>query len=175
MPVGGELGIRAHEWWAYRRGTTHPLEKVLVIDPGRHYYDDIRVRLADDDSVHHEFEVKRAKLPCKWEDLDAYLEAHPEVPRGDQVATTVEPVQIVHTTNELRNIIHEEIQNALGVMKVSYTLREAAVAVGLSTTVLAAAVRRGDLVAHYYGTKPVFMPDDLRSWVCSLSTDLNRQ
>lgn len=173
MPMGGELGIRAHEWWAYFKGTTHPAEKVLIIDPGRHYYSSIRVRY-EGTSTFHEFETTRSHLPCKWEDLDEYLEAHPERPRQGEVATTAEPVHIVHTTNELRHIIHEEVANALTVTKFAYTYPEAAIAVGVSTELLRQAVSRGDLIVRYISTKPVFAAGDLRRWVESLPEEPRR-
>ena len=80
MPAGGELGIRAGEYWAYRQGTTHPLQRALVLKPGHFYEDSIRIRLIDDPTV-AELWTYRAKLPGKWADVDGYLLAHPDVPR----------------------------------------------------------------------------------------------
>ncbi|CAI9386098.1 hypothetical protein [Microbacterium sp. T2.11-28] len=167
MPAGHGLGIQAQEYWAYRRNQSHPLQRVLIIDPGRHYDAEIRIRFPDSPAL-HEFYTRRSKLPCKWEDREAYLEAHPEVPRGDEVATPVEPVHIVHTTNELRAIIHEEVRNAFGVEKVAFNVQEAAIAVGLSPSSIQNAVRRNELVPRYYGNRPLFTSAELLRWVDSL-------
>ncbi|MEH3088722.1 MAG: hypothetical protein PGN24_03670 [Microbacterium arborescens] len=167
--MGGELGIKAGEHWAYREHTRHPLAHVVVLNPGRNYYDVIRVRYVDD-PAHRELETRRIKLPCKWDDLDAYLDAHPEVPRAGEVAA-IEPIHIVHTTNELRAIIHEEVRNALGFRKVSYTYDEASTAVGVSEQMLRNAVHRSELVPSYIGTKPVFTFVELLRWVESLPNE----
>lgn len=72
------------------------------------------------------------------------------------------------TANELQSIIHDEVTNALGAQKVAYTLQEAAIATGVSTTLIRAAVRRNDLVANYAGAKPLFTPEALKAWIDSL-------
>jgi hypothetical protein len=164
--MGGELGIKAGEHWAFRESTRLPLARATIINPGRNYYDEIWVRMADD-PAHRELATRRAKLPCKWDDLDDYLDSHPETPRSGQVAA-VEPVHIVHTTNELRAIIHEEITNALGIQKIAYTYQEAAIAVGLSAETLRVAVHRGDLIPRYAGSKPLFDTEELKRWIISL-------
>ncbi len=169
MPIGGELGIRAGEYWAFRRTKHLPLVRAQVLHPGRNYYDQIRIRLVDE-PAQHELTVFRNKLPCKWEDLDQYLEAHPDVPRGAEVVAAA-PVHIVHTTNELREIIHDEIRNALGVHKIAYTWREAAAAVGVSVSTLRAAVHLGELQPGYSGNKPLFAESELRRWVEELPRD----
>jgi hypothetical protein len=174
MPAGHGLGIHAHEYWAFRRHQSHPLERVLIVNPGRHYDDEIVVRFPDAPPF-HEIYTRRSKLPCKWEDLEEYLAAHPEVPRGDQLATPAEPVHIVHTTNELRAIIHEEVRNAFGVQKVAYDTQEAAVAVGLSPSSIQSAVRRNELVARYFGNKPVFTAAELLRWVESLPDEAHHR
>ncbi len=68
-------------------------------------------------------------FPAGWEDI----EARPEAPRSDQLATRAGPVRIVHTTNELRAILYEEVRNTVGVVdKVAYNTHAAAIAVGFS-------------------------------------------
>ena len=49
--------------------------------------------------------------------------------------------------------------------------KDAAAKVGLSPSTLEKALRSGDLVAHYSGTKPVFLATDLHAWVESLPTE----
>jgi hypothetical protein len=170
MPMGGELGIKTGEYWAYRPGTTHPLQRALILNPGHHYDAQIRIRLIDDPAV-PELWVRRAKLPCKWQSVEVYLMEHPDVPRD--YPPTPEPteppdVTLAFTANELRAIIHDEVTKALGLTKVAYTFNEAAVATGVSVTMLRAAVNRNDLIPHYAGSKPLFSPDELKRWVAQL-------
>lgn len=172
MPSGGELGLRTGEYWAYRQGTVHPLQRALILNPGHFYEDGIRVRLVDDPGV-TEVWTNRAKLPCKWADVEDYLLEHPHVPREYPAAP--EPherdsaaYRMAFAANELRSIIHDEIANALGVKKVAYTRHEAAIATGVSVTMIDAAVRRNDLAARYAGSKPLFTADELHRWVSSL-------
>jgi len=173
MPMGGELGIRTGERWAYRPGTTHPLQQALILSPGQHYNADIRIRLLDDPAV-TEIWTTRAKLPCKWAEVEIYLRDHPDVPRG--YPPTPEPPdlpdaadqQMAFTANELRAIIHDEVVNAFGAQKIAYTMREAAIATGISTTLIRAAVRNNYLTANYAGSKPLFTPAELQRWVESL-------
>jgi hypothetical protein len=54
---------------------------------------------------------------------------------------------------------------------VSYDLDGAEAATGLSKTTIRAAVDSNDLIAHYYGRKPVFRAVDLDEWVRSLPTE----
>lgn len=170
MAVGREHGIRTGEYWAYRPGTTRPLERVLILNPGLHYDASIRVRLVDDPTV-VELWTSRAKLPCKWSELDDYLLAHPDVPRGhpEPPEPSEQPdaaaVRMAFTANELRAIVHDEVANAFGVAKVAYNMQEAATATGVSTSVIRAAVRRHDLVPNYAGRTPLFTPEELRAWV----------
>lgn len=172
MPQGGELGIKTGEYWAFRRGTSHPLQRALILNPGFHYDAYIRIRLIDDPVV-PEIWARRAQLPCKWAEVELYLRDHPDVPR--YMPTPEPPEQpdpgayrMAFTANELRAIIHDEIHNALGVKKIAYTMREAATATGVSPTLIRAAVRRGDLTANYAGAKPLFAPEELSRWVNAL-------
>lgn len=147
--------------------------RALILNPGFHYESGIRIRLVDDPGV-VELWTSRAKLPCKWAELEVYLQEHPDVPREYPPAPepTTQPDadarQMAFTANELRSIIHDEIVNALGVRKIAYTLKEAAIATGISTTLIRAAVKRNYLTASYIGTKPVFTAEELHRWVSSL-------
>ena len=53
---------------------------------------------------------------------------------------------------------------------ISYELDAAAAATGLSKRTLQEAIAANDLIAHYSGTKPVVLHDDLHEWVESLPT-----
>lgn len=50
-------------------------------------------------------------------------------------------------------------------VKISYSVQEAAAAVGLSPDSLRAAIRSGDLVAKYPTARPVILHDDLYEWI----------
>lgn len=54
---------------------------------------------------------------------------------------------------------------------VSYDIPGAAMATGLSETTLRDAVRRGDLAAHYSGTKPVIEREELRAFILALPSE----
>lgn len=58
---------------------------------------------------------------------------------------------------------------------IAYEQPEAARRVGLSVRVLSDAISAGDLVAHYYGRKPLILRDDLVAWVQSLPTVTRRK
>lgn len=119
--MGEELGIKTGEYWAYRPGTTHPPQRALILNPGFHYDAGIRIRLVDDSAV-TELWTTRAKLPCKWAEVELYLQEHPDVPRNYPPAP--EPSEqpdpsdyrMAFTANELRLIIHDEVTNALSTL-----------------------------------------------------------
>lgn len=46
--------------------------------------------------------------------------------------------------------------------------------VGLSPSTVRALMRRGDLVARYSGTKPIFIVDDLREFLRTLPSEPRR-
>lgn len=174
MPTGGELGIKTGEYWAYRQGVTHPLQRALILNPGQHSAADVRIRLVDDHAV-TELWSTRQKLVCKWSSVEIYLLDHPDVPQtyGPTPAPTPPPegTALAFNANELRAIIHDEIVKALGVAKVAYTYQEAAIATGLSTTALRIAVRGYRLVPHYWGKKALFSAEELRRFVAALPED----
>lgn len=55
--------------------------------------------------------------------------------------------------------------------RISYSLADAAEAVGLSSETLRLAIADGELIAHYLGTKPVIRAVDLDTWIESLPTE----
>ncbi len=55
--------------------------------------------------------------------------------------------------------------------RVALPRAEAAAAVGISERTLREAIKRGDLVERYIGSKPVVEVDELRAWVSSLPTE----
>lgn len=64
---------------------------------------------------------------------------------------------------------------AITVAAVSYDLRGAAEATGVSVSTIQAAVAAGDLVASYVGRKPVFRAVELDAWVASLPNQPQRK
>lgn len=62
----------------------------------------------------------------------------------------------------------------ISLSRISYTLAEAETATGISRATISAAVKSGDLVAHYAGEKaikPVFRAVELDEWVESLPAE----
>lgn len=52
--------------------------------------------------------------------------------------------------------------------KLAYTKAELAVATGLSIDSVSDAMKRGDLVARYFGTKPIIPVKEAQRWVDSM-------
>lgn len=59
----------------------------------------------------------------------------------------------------------------IALAQVSYDLNGAARATGLSVTTIKNAVRDGDLVPNYSGTKPVFRAVELDAWIAAMPTE----
>lgn len=57
--------------------------------------------------------------------------------------------------------------------KISYSLPALAEATGLSVDSIQKAIKRGDLVASYFGTKPVVEEEEGVRWIKSLPTEKN--
>ena len=53
----------------------------------------------------------------------------------------------------------------------SYSVPDAARAVGLSEWSIRAAIRNGDLAPRYYGTKPLIPAAELEAWLNALPSD----
>lgn len=176
MPAGGELGIRKDEVWAYKERWTGPLVPARVLNPGMHYDATITVLVLEGPTQGQRIHTRRNRLPCKWEDHEAWLERHPEIrreyPVEAEVADSFElPADMLFSMGEaaLRRIVREELQAILNVPpKVAYNYKEAAKAVGISVTGLRHAVRGNYLTPHYYGVRPLFTPEELKRWVESL-------
>lgn len=60
---------------------------------------------------------------------------------------------------------------ALALAAVSYSLDGAAEASGIGKTNISAAIRSGELIAHYMNSKPIVLAADLATWVASLPTE----
>lgn len=60
-------------------------------------------------------------------------------------------------------------------MKLAYTYDEAAAATGAGRRALQDAVRDGNLVASYVGTKPLIPADELERWLKSLPHEPQRR
>lgn len=60
---------------------------------------------------------------------------------------------------------------SLALAAVSYNMAGAIAATGIGETTIKGAISRGDLTAHYVGTKLVFRAVDLDEWVASLPTE----
>lgn len=54
---------------------------------------------------------------------------------------------------------------------ISYRVPDAVSATGVGESRIREAIRVGDLVAHYVGTKPVVLATDLFEWIESLPTE----
>jgi hypothetical protein len=59
----------------------------------------------------------------------------------------------------------------LALAAVSYSVAGAVRATGIGETSIKSAIARGDLVAHYVGTKIVLRALDLDDWIQSLPTE----
>lgn len=57
---------------------------------------------------------------------------------------------------------------------VSYRVSDAVKATGIGEGFIRKAIRDGDLIAHYIGTKPVVRSVDLDEWIESLPTEPSR-
>lgn len=55
--------------------------------------------------------------------------------------------------------------------KLSYSVQNLAGATDLSVDSIQKAIKRGDLVANYFGTKPIITREEARRWIDSLPTE----
>ncbi len=166
------LGIKAGEVWAFQRGTTHPLIPVTIIDPGSHYYAPIVIEPRYAWGKRWRQSVARAKLPCKWDQVDEYVRAHPakrlEIERGPlpepspDVPTKPEPL-IQEEVYILARIAGPDFDRPL-----AYNVAAAARAVGYSVSTIRKEINEGRLPTRYANSKPVITYDDLWAWVDAL-------
>lgn len=54
---------------------------------------------------------------------------------------------------------------------ISHTIESASTATHVGKDLIRAAIRSGDLVAHYVGVKAIILDDDLRDWIRTLPTE----
>jgi hypothetical protein len=173
------LGIAAGEVWAYKHRLTGPLVPARVLKPGAHYEAAIQIIILEGPERGTSIWTKRARLPCKWDDREAWLEAYPDfarelLPAPVEVDAFDPPADMLFGMGEaaLRRIVRDELQAILNVPpKIAYSRREAARAVGLSETSISNAVQNGDLVPSYYNSKPLFTRGELSRWIASLPED----
>jgi hypothetical protein len=184
MPIGGELGIRKGDVWAFRERKSFPLVAAQIINQPAHYDSSITIRLVQD-LPRGLINTRRYKLPCKWADVEEYLEAHPDVPRElprpdpNRIVPDHEfdPIDVAAVDlfsigqSALRRIIREELDRSVAVPRISLNYDDAAKAVGVSRSTLKMAVARGDLTPSYQNTKPLFLISELQRWVESLPND----
>lgn len=60
---------------------------------------------------------------------------------------------------------------SLALAAISYTTAGAVAATGIGESTIEAAIRDGDLIAHYVGRKRVLLATDLHEWIESLPTE----
>lgn len=66
------------------------------------------------------------------------------------------------------------MDETLIIQPVSYSMRGASAATGLSERSVARAIQAGDLPVRYYGTKPLILFEDLREWIRDLPDEKRR-
>ena len=167
-----ELGIKAGEIWAYQRGTTHPLIPVTVIDPRTHYYAPIVIEPRYAWGRRWRQSILRAKLPCRWDQVEEYVKLHPakrlEIERGPL------PEPAPDDSHKPEPLNHEEVHvraRLAGVdfeRPLAYNIPAAARAVGYGASTIRNAIYSGQLHPRYANTKPVILHDDLWAWVDGL-------
>lgn len=65
--------------------------------------------------------------------------------------------------------------SGLALGAVSYNMAGATAATGVGETTITAAIRNGELIAHYVGVKLVLRAADLDEWIQSLPTESPRR
>lgn len=60
-------------------------------------------------------------------------------------------------------------------MSIAFTIPKAAIASGVGQDTIRAAIKNGDLVAHYVGVKAVVRAADLDEWITTLPTEAERR
>lgn len=176
MPMGGELGIKKNEIWAYRLHMKGPLVPARILDPGWHYDATVQALILDGPTKGQRVYGRRPKFPCKWEDRAAWLASHPDVtmslPEELDVPDPFEfPPDILFGMGEaaLRRIVREEMQAILNVPpKLAYTMQEAARSLGISVSALKGQVAGNYITPSYYNSKPLFTREELERWVREL-------
>ena len=183
MPSGRGLAIKKGDIWAFREKERFPLVAVQIVNQPARYEHPITIRLVDAPE-RGLISVLRAKLPCRWDDVEAYLKTHRDVPRSFPITEPRPTPDSIHDgladaakdlfsmgEQTLRRIIREELVRVVGTPKLALNYQEAAAATGYSASVLRIAVRRGDLTPVYANAKPVFLVSELQEWLKALPVD----
>lgn len=167
-----ELGIKAGEIWAFQRGTTQPLIPVTIVDPGTHYYAPIVIEPRYASGRRWRQTVLRAKLPCKWDQVEEYVRLHPakrlEIERGSLPEPSPDqppgPSPLDHEeVYVLARLAGFDFERPL-----AYNIPAAARAVGYSASTIRNEIKAGRLRTRYANSRPVIVYDDLWSWVDGL-------
>lgn len=175
------LAVKRGDVWAYKETRARgPLVPVRILDPGTHYDAEIRVRRLDD-SAASEFWTRRVRLPCRWDDVESYLDGHPEIVRAEAIQDAEATDTLYRATADelfgigkraLRQIVRDELHRALPrAEKLAYTYSEAASAIGVSRELLRREVDADRLVPSYVASKPLFPADELRRWLSTLPNE----
>jgi hypothetical protein len=180
MPSGHGLAIKKGDTWAFRESARLPLVAAHIVNQPPHYEASITIRLVDSPE-RGLMSVRRVKLPCRWDDVDKYLDSHPDIPRElpraePQLASNDVRVPIDAAAEDLfslgeltlRRIIRDELVRVVGTPRLALSYQDASAATGYSASVLRMAVARGDLNASHANSKPVFLVSELQRWLESL-------
>ncbi|MFK4789847.1 helix-turn-helix domain-containing protein [Microbacterium sp. ZW T5_56] len=162
------LGIANGEQWAYKtRVARGPLAPVLILNASPPYESSIMVRRLD---TGEQFWTHRARLPCLWEEREAWYETHPQFRGGteflpsppDQDGPTRVPMTRLPITDieRIRKVVRSELEERLNIPRLALTIAELAAAMGVSDDQLYKHVRNGDLTPRYSGTRMVVPMDE---------------
>ena len=180
MPAGHGLAIKKGDTWAFREFPRLPLVPAHIVNQPPHYEASITIRLVNSPE-RGLMSVRRVKLPCRWEEVETYLDGHPDIPR-DYPAAEIQPIandvrepidaaaDDLFSLGEtaLRRIIRDELLRIVGTPKLALDYKDASAATGYSATALRMAVARGDLNASHANSKPVFLVTELQRWLETL-------
>lgn len=170
------LGIRRNEIWAYKYHLAGPLVPARVLAPGQHYDAGIEILMLEGPTKGTRLWTRRSRLPCKWEERESWLSTRPDFRRDFPVVEEVQdafelPADSLFGMGEraLRRIVREELQAILNVPpKVGYNAKEAAAALGVSTSTIYVLVKQNRIVPSYIGSRAIFPRDELERYVMGL-------
>lgn len=156
--------------WAWHERAKDPYIAVKVVE----VIDATTVRADRVDSQGHSaITAHPATFRCLWDELDEYLrewrdlDARLRADQRDEFPDSVSPGLDAGSPVGRNSVAHVD-RGAIarrGAPRVVYSLQAAADECGVSTQFLRLYVRRGDLIAHYAGSKMLILADDLRDWV----------
>lgn len=167
-----ESALKADQLWAYRPGSNRPLERVRIVDPGTHYGALIRIERLEHLGESHAY-VKRVKLPCRWDRLEAYLASQRvklEEERAERARSEVEAPPRPMDGLNLKG--HEAVVlltlDNIGTLPIAYDIKSAGAMVGYSEGTIRLAISRGQLFPRYANSKGVILREDLHAWAHNL-------